>query len=79
MLPSVVEKCLGSTRVSARAGFCRPSHGRAHPFANNLPSQAGTRTKAIELCLLYVECEEDKGEGVIVRCSFPRFNPPAPS
>ncbi|GAA5910305.1 hypothetical protein JCM6882_003246 [Rhodosporidiobolus microsporus] len=40
VVPSVVEKCLGSTR-------------------------AGTRTKAIELCLLYVEVEEDKGEGVV--------------
>ncbi|BGP14170.1 hypothetical protein JCM10213_002469 [Rhodosporidiobolus nylandii] len=40
VVPSVVEKCLGSTR-------------------------AGTRTKAIELCLLYVEVEEDQGEGVI--------------
>lgn len=28
--------------------------------------QAGTRDKAIELCLLYVEVEEDQGEGVIV-------------
>ncbi|GAA5837023.1 hypothetical protein JCM11251_004477 [Rhodosporidiobolus azoricus] len=40
VVPSIVEKCLGSTR-------------------------AGTRSKAIELCLLYVEVEEDKGEGVI--------------
>ncbi|GAA5893605.1 hypothetical protein JCM5296_002476 [Sporobolomyces johnsonii] len=38
--PSVVEKCLGSTR-------------------------ANTRAKGIELCLLYVEIEEDMGEGVI--------------
>lgn len=29
--------------------------------------QAGTRTKSIELCLLYVEGEEDMAEGVIVR------------
>ncbi|KAI5480254.1 microtubule associated protein [Pseudohyphozyma bogoriensis] len=40
VLPSVVEKCLGSSR-------------------------AGTRAKAVELCLLYVETEEDGGTGVI--------------
>ncbi|GAA5860693.1 hypothetical protein JCM8547_005503 [Rhodosporidiobolus lusitaniae] len=40
VVPSVVEKCLGSTR-------------------------AGTRTKGIELCLLYVEVEEDQAEGVV--------------
>ncbi|BGP46329.1 hypothetical protein JCM10450v2_002171 [Rhodotorula kratochvilovae] len=40
VVPSVVEKCLGSTR-------------------------ANTRTKGIELCMLYVEAEEDQGEGVI--------------
>ncbi|GAA6034227.1 hypothetical protein JCM8097_003793 [Rhodosporidiobolus ruineniae] len=40
VVPSLVEKCLGSTR-------------------------AGTRTKGIELCLLYVEVEEDQGEGVV--------------
>ncbi|GAA6054178.1 hypothetical protein JCM3770_002818 [Rhodotorula araucariae] len=40
VVPSIVEKCLGSTR-------------------------ANTRTKGIELCLLYVEAEEDQGEGVI--------------
>ncbi|BGO97975.1 Protein STU2 [Rhodotorula toruloides] len=40
VVPSVVEKCLGSAR-------------------------ANTRTKAIELCLLYVEAEEDMAEGVI--------------
>ncbi|GAA5971652.1 hypothetical protein JCM11641_000672 [Rhodosporidiobolus odoratus] len=28
-------------------------------------TRAGTRTKAFELCLLYVEIEEDQGEGVI--------------
>lgn len=28
--------------------------------------QAGTKSKAIELCLLYIEVEDDLGEGVIV-------------
>ncbi|KAL8281038.1 hypothetical protein RQP46_006717 [Phenoliferia psychrophenolica] len=40
VVPSVVEKCLGSAR-------------------------AGTKTKAVELCLLYAEVEGDQGEGVI--------------
>ncbi|SCV69035.1 BQ2448_2055 [Microbotryum intermedium] len=40
VVPSVVEKCLGSAR-------------------------AGTKTKAIELCLLYVAAEEDQAEGVV--------------
>ncbi|GAA5947554.1 hypothetical protein JCM3765_001726 [Sporobolomyces pararoseus] len=40
VVPSVVEKCLGSSRAS-------------------------TKQKGIELCLLYVEMEEDMGEGVI--------------
>lgn len=31
-----------------------------------LGAQAGTRVKAVELCLLYVEVEEDKAEGVVV-------------
>ncbi|GAA6011628.1 hypothetical protein JCM11491_004710 [Sporobolomyces phaffii] len=40
VVPSVVEKCLGSARAS-------------------------TKQKGIELCLLYVEMEEDLGEGVV--------------
>ncbi|GAA5872661.1 hypothetical protein JCM3774_001877 [Rhodotorula dairenensis] len=40
VVPSIVEKCLGSAR-------------------------AGTRSKGIELCMLYIEAEEDMGEGVI--------------
>ncbi|GAA5992452.1 hypothetical protein JCM10908_000823 [Rhodotorula pacifica] len=40
VVPSVVEKCLGSAR-------------------------AGTRTKGIELCMLYIESEEDMAEGVV--------------
>ncbi|KAM0755289.1 ARM repeat-containing protein [Meredithblackwellia eburnea MCA 4105] len=40
VVPSLVEKCLGSAR-------------------------AGTKAKAIELCLLYVEVEGDQGEGVV--------------
>ncbi|BGP23073.1 microtubule associated protein [Rhodotorula toruloides] len=40
VVPSIVEKCLGSAR-------------------------ANTRTKAIELCLLYVEAEENMAEGVV--------------
>ncbi|GAA5878237.1 hypothetical protein JCM16303_002695 [Sporobolomyces ruberrimus] len=40
VVPSVVEKCLGSARAS-------------------------TKQKGIELCLLFVEMEEDMGEGVI--------------
>ncbi|KAK4053177.1 hypothetical protein OIV83_001912 [Microbotryomycetes sp. JL201] len=40
VLPSVIEKCLGSTR-------------------------AGTKNKAIELCLQLVEAEEDQADGVI--------------
>lgn len=37
-------------------------------YANpKLNAQAGTKSKALELCLLYVEVEEDQGEGVMVR------------
>lgn len=38
----------------------------SHLSLADLLNQAGTRTKAIELCLLYVSVEEDMAQGVIV-------------
>jgi len=35
-------------------------------ISSAFPFQAGTKAKAIELCLLYVAVEDDMGHGVVV-------------
>lgn len=60
-----------------------PEDGGGGSFLRSLTysldsTQASTKQKGIELCLLFVEMEEDMGEGVIVRISLISKKPTSP-